>query len=583
MFNILREVWRKDRLRFSGVLFLHIAVALMSSVSIVMLVPLLEMVDISVEGSSWGWLLAPYAALPEQYRVLFLILIFVLIIVVRSFIQKVSAVKQNIFLTEYELDLRHDLYDAVFCADYESLSQIKSSELINLIVAQCRQCKLCLQSLMTLFSSFATALMHLAIACFISLPITLVVLAIGSVFLFLFKPFREKSRDFGQKSIEANREIYKEIQNQFGGIKEIRAYGVEDEHRELFEKSTRDAADIAIELTRLRVVPQFFSSIAMVVLVAIAFIISVLILDVGSGQLILLVYIFSRLWPMFSSWQGQLQTIQSYVPAWDKVGETVKNLKSGEREPIPCDGELSFTREIRFDNVSFSYRDSDTYVLKDASFVLPFGTITALAGLSGAGKSTTADLLMGLLKPTGGQILADDIPLSDENILAWRKSVGYIPQDPFVLNGTLRENLLRFRPGATDEEMIAALKKSQAWKFVGKWEKGLDTVIGEKGLGLSGGERQRVVLARVMMGNPSLIILDEATSALDFESEIAIRDTLQELKGGATILVIAHRLSTIKGADRAIVLEDGRVGQCDDIEALLQSEDGYLKRMLLSE
>ncbi len=583
MGGILKDIWSKDRKRFIRVLFLHILVGILSSISIVMLVPLLELVDVNVDGGKWSWLLSAYAGLSVYARAAILMSVFVGLMLLRSLLQRVSTIQQAKFLEQYEFDWRHSVYDKVFGADYEQLSRMRSSELLNLIVAQSRQCKACLQYTMGFLSSIVTALMHLALACFISLPLTLLVLMVGAGFLFLFKPFQKKSREYGEKSITAQREMYKEIQNQFGAVKEIRAYGVETEHRERFDAVTRETRDINIRLARLRAVPQFCYSFAVAVMLAVSFVVSVFVLKVGSGQLVMLVYIFSKLWPMFSSWQGLLQSIQSCVPALDKIKSTI-NKFDAETENIGASGEkLSFLKEIRFDNVRFSYRGHDAVVLNEVSFSLPSGSMTALVGLSGAGKSTTADLLMGLLRPTAGQILIDDTPLGNDNIVAWRKSVGYVPQDPFVLNGTIRENLLRFHPNATEEEMISALKRSMAWGFVEKTELGLDTVIGDKGVGLSGGERQRLVFARVLLGNPSLIILDEATSALDYESESAIRETLHNIHGQATILIIAHRLSTIKGADRVIVLEDGRVSECDDIDNLLARNDSYLKRMLLAE
>lgn len=583
MGSVLKDIWSKDRKRFIRVLFLHIVVGLLSSISIVMLVPLLELVEIDVGYGKWSWLLSAYGSLNVYARAAILMSAFIGLMLLRSLLQRISSVQQAKFLEQYEFNLRHTVYDGVFKADFEQLSRMRSSELLNLIVTQSRQCKLCLQYTMGFFSSLVTALMHLALACFISLPLTLLVLVVGVGFLYLFRPFLKKSREYGEKSIVAQREMYREIQNQFGAVKEIRAYGVEEEHRTRFDSVTSETRDINIKLARLRAVPQFCYSVAVAVMIAIAFGVSVFLLDIGSGQLVMLVYIFSKLWPMFSSWQGQLQNIQSFAPAFDKIKDTVDRFDAEIKNVGSSDEKLAFEKEIRFDNVRFSYRGHDAVVLNDVSFSLPYGSMTALVGLSGAGKSTTADLLLGLLRPTEGQILADSTPLGDENIIAWRKSVGYVPQDPFVLNGTIRENLLRFHPNATEEEMISALKRSMAWGFVEKTELGLDTVIGDKGVGLSGGERQRLVFARVLLGNPSLIILDEATSALDYESESAIRETLQNIRGKATILIIAHRLSTIKGADRVIVLEDGRVSECDDIDNLLERNDSYLKRMLLAE
>ena len=155
-----------------------------------------------------------------------------------------------------------------------------------------------------------------------------------------------------------------------------------------------------------------------------------------------------------------------------------------------------------------------------------------------------------------------------------------MPQDPIILNASVRENLTRFHPGATDEELIAALKTAMAWDFVRALPQGLDTPLGDRGVRLSGGERQRIVLARVLIGMPRLIVLDEATSALDYESETAFREVVRTMSRDIAVIVIAHRLATIQSADQAIVLEDGRIAEMGDTGALIQHQYDFVMRQL---
>ena len=198
-------------------------------------------------------------------------------------------------------------------------------------------------------------------------------------------------------------------------------------------------------------------------------------------------------------------------------------------------------------------------MLRGVSFRIAKGTVTALVGRSGAGKTTIADLLLGLLTPTAGGILIDGVPLTPDNLPAWRHALGYVPQEPLILNASVRENLQRFHPGVTEEEMIDALKKAQAWPIIENLPQGLDTLLGDEGVRLSGGERQRIVLARVLQGKPRLIVMDEATSAMDYESETAVREAIRGLSNEVTILVIAHRLATVRSANDGLVLENGRI------------------------
>ena len=380
--------------------------------------------------------------------------------------------------------------------------------------------------------------------------------------------------------MQINREMYGEIRNQLRGIKEIRAYDVESHHSDIFSKVIEKSYDVNLRAVQLHVIPQLLYSLAAAVLIAFAFIYSVLIEQTGTAQLVILVYIFSRLWPVFSSWQSQMQNIQVNVPAYDTIREAIADLSGEEKYAEQMEGELTFTHDVSFENVCFAYRDGEELVLNDICFTLPYGSVTALVGPSGAGKSTTADLLLGLLQPTSGQITVDGQALTRSKLKMWRKAMGYIPQEPLIINASIRENLLRFHPDASEEDMIDALKQSMAWPVVEKLPQGLDTVLGDRGLRLSGGERQRIVLARVLMGKPKLIILDEATSALDYESESFVRETIRSLRGKTTVLIIAHRLATIRGADRAVVLEDGKVAEEGAMQELLQKEHGYLADMV---
>lgn len=581
MMQILKNVWAREKKSFLGILLLNTCASLMSSFGIIMLVPMLDLLEISLDNnSSMQQLLIPFEGIPYFWRALSIIAIFVVLLVLQAIFSRFATVRQNAFLERYEQGLRKDLYEAVRHSQWETLSVKSSADFINLFTAQCRQAKLCLQWTIALIGTVVTAAIQIAIAFWISLPITLVTLIVGAVFLMLFRPFLKKSKEYGRKYLQASRKLHREVQNQLNGMKEIRAYGVEDYHSEIFDDVSRECYETCLNTTQMRVIPQLCYSIGAAVLIAIAFVYSVLILNVGTVQLILLVYIFSRLWPLFSGWQERLQNIQANVPAYEAIQTAIRELKHARKAPNNGAEKLDFTAEVAFDHVTFFYRNGNETVLNDVSFSLPCGSVTALIGPSGAGKSTTADLLLGLLQPTSGRILIDGAPLDATHLNMWRSSIGYIPQEPLILNTTVRENLLRFHPNATEEEMIAALKKSFAWSVVEKLPQGLDTVLGDKGIRLSGGERQRIVLARVLMGNPKLIVLDEATSALDYESENFIRESIRSLRGSTTVLVIAHRLATIQGADRAIVLADGAVAEQGTMQELLRNPNGYLAGMV---
>jgi subfamily B ATP-binding cassette protein MsbA len=213
---------------------------------------------------------------------------------------------------------------------------------------------------------------------------------------------------------------------------------------------------------------------------------------------------------------------------------------------------------VEFQNVTFEYVP-DVEVLKDISFTAPAGSTTALVGSSGGGKSTLIGLVMAFNHPKRGRVLVDGHDVSSMRLRDYRSHVGVVMQDNFLFDGTVKENIAFSKPGATDEEIRAAAHIAHCDEFVDRFEKGYDTIVGERGVKLSGGQRQRVAIARAVLADPRILILDEATSSLDSESEAMIRDGLRSLRRGRTTFVIAHRLSTIESADQILVLENGEI------------------------
>ncbi len=232
--------------------------------------------------------------------------------------------------------------------------------------------------------------------------------------------------------------------------------------------------------------------------------------------------------------------------------------------------------DIEFDNVSFAYEE-DVEVLKEISFKAPPGSVTALVGSSGSGKSTTASLAATFLTAKKGLITIDGNDISKVNLASYRKHLGVVLQDDFLFEGTIRENILFPRPNATEADLQAAVKGAYVDEFTDRFEEGLETVIGERGVKLSGGQKQRISIARALLADPKVIILDEATSNLDTESETYIQKSLDDLMKDRTTFVIAHRLSTIKKADQILVIEDGRIVERGTHDELISKEGRYFE------
>ena len=227
-----------------------------------------------------------------------------------------------------------------------------------------------------------------------------------------------------------------------------------------------------------------------------------------------------------------------------------------------------------FDNVSFAYEEGKE-VLNNISFQVPSGSVTALVGSSGSGKSTIAGLSATFLNPESGKITIDNQDLANVKLSSYRKHLGVVLQDEFLFEGTIRENILFPRPNATEEELQNAIKAAYVSEFTDRFDDGLDTLIGERGVKLSGGQRQRLAIARAILANPKIIILDEATSSLDTESESLIQKSLSELVKDRTTIVIAHRLSTIKQANQILVIEAGSIVERGTHDELIMAKGRY--------
>lgn len=229
---------------------------------------------------------------------------------------------------------------------------------------------------------------------------------------------------------------------------------------------------------------------------------------------------------------------------------------------------------IKFENVSFAYEE-EKEVLHNISIDAPSGSVTALVGSSGSGKSTIAGLVSSFLKPDSGVISIDGQDISKVTLDSYRKNLGVVLQDDFLFEGTIRENITFPRPNSTEEEILNAVEAAYVSEFTDRFEEGLETVIGERGVKLSGGQRQRIAIARAVLADPKILILDEATSNLDTESEAMIQESLNELMKGRTTFVIAHRLSTIRKASQILVIEQGEIAEQGNHDELIASEGRY--------
>jgi ABC-type multidrug transport system fused ATPase/permease subunit len=292
-----------------------------------------------------------------------------------------------------------------------------------------------------------------------------------------------------------------------------------------------------------------------------------------------IMFVFMRLFPRVVQITQSYYQVLIYRPSYELVMQ-ITNTSKARRERAFSLGKNynSFSDCIEFRNVSFSY-NQHSQIIKDLNFKLRKGKTVAIVGGSGSGKTTITDLVLGLLEPDNGAIYIDNQPLTDVNLISYRKKIGYIGQETILVNDTIKQNIIwGLDQSLSDEKIESIAKLCHVHEFVNALPEKYNTIIGDKGMMVSGGQRQRLAIARAIARDPELLILDEATSALDSETEKIIQQAIENLSDEVTILIIAHRLSTIVNADEIVVLENGSILEKGSFKELMNN-DGRFKYM----
>ena len=397
-----------------------------------------------------------------------------------------------------------------------------------------------------------------------SITVVIVGLLILCVILFtkLTKRFTE---ELGKQGQIYKGKLYQWVNQSLGGVKEVKVLNRE----EFFTSSYKKYYRLYIKGVRinrlLSITPKYMVEAVCMTGLLIAIIIK---LNFGHGelenfipQLATFAVAAFRLLPSVGRINEHVNNILYAVPSVDLIYGDLKGIEDYQEEKGEEEGrEWNFERAISAKHVTYAYPNTDTNVLEDANCVIPKGKTVAFIGSSGAGKTTMADIILGLLAPQRGKILVDDIDIF-KNLTMWHHQIGYIPQVIYLSDDTIRNNIaFGIHEDQINEEAVkTALKKAQLAEFVDTLPDGLDTIVGDRGVRLSGGQRQRIGIARALYHDPEILVLDEATSALDNETETAVMEAIESLQGSKTMIIIAHRLTTIQNADIIYEVGDGKV------------------------
>lgn len=423
-----------------------------------------------------------------------------------------------------------------------------------------------------IITAIATTVLLIQINPIMTVSVLIPVIIFAFVMLKAFGIVRPIFRNRGKITAEVTGRLTETL----GGVRVIKAFNAEDQENQSFEKGVeRIYQNVKKSLTATALIKSasvFLIGLATTIIMGIG---GYMVMDdtISVGELFSFTFLLGLMVAPLIQMGNIGSQLTEAMAGLDRTQELM-NMTEEDDPKVRTEVLKDFAGNIEFKDVSFSYEESKE-VLHHINFEAPAGSVTALVGSSGSGKSTIAALAATFLNPDSGAVTLDGIDLAKVQLKSYRQNLGVVLQDDFLFEGTVRENILFPRPNATEEELLEAVKGAYVDEFTDKFDDGLDTVIGERGVKLSGGQRQRISIARALLADPKIIILDEATSNLDTESESFIQKSLNVLMKDRTTFVIAHRLSTIRQADQILVIEEGNIVERGKHDELLASEGRY--------
>ena len=566
-------------------MLLAILLPFCSGISILLLIPILGSVGVTIGTSA-------ASAVGEAFRDLMLalgvspslglaLLVFVSISALHSLLLWYQAGMNARLRIGFVLLQQNRLCDAISRAHWPLFLQIRQQDVAHALSIEAERLLKGLNALLSLISSVALAVVYMLFSAFLS-PWMTGIASLCAVALAPFViPHARSARGSGVKLTKLTSHLYRDVLDHLAGVKEAKSMGAESYHVREFAKVASAASQTRIRFETAKGAALFVFSCGTAVTVSLVVYVAIDVLNMAATELLLLIIIYSRLTPRVLKIQNDYQDLVHTLPAYANIVNLQDTCAvAAEKRQSDSTGQpFTLTHDIELKDVGFRYSaDSDVWALRHVNLTLTAGSVTAVVGQSGSGKSTLADILLGLLNPEEGQVCVNGTRIHDQ-LSAWRGTIGYVPQDTFLLHDTIRANLLWGNPTASEDEIHDVMRLASIDDVVTALPNRLDTVVGERGARLSGGERQRIALARALLRKPSLLILDEATSALDPANQACIQHSLERLSGRLTMVVIAHQQSAIVNAQQVVVLDGGHIVEQGEFDELASNEGDFRKLM----
>jgi ATP-binding cassette, subfamily C, bacterial len=453
-------------------------------------------------------------------------------------------------------DLRLELLHALRACRWQYFIRQPLGSLANSIATETNRTSKAYKSGVIMTAEFLHALIFCIMAFLVSWKATLISLTVGFTILYTLKRFLKKSRRAGRRQTDLRKSLLSLLTDTLQSIKPLRTMARENASDHLMKKRTKRLNKALQKEVLNKEFLMALQSILVTIFLAGGIYVLLTYGHMTLASVIVLVFLVSRLLKRLNRVQERYQEMIINESAYWSLQETLKTVKS-EREDMGGNRTPALKQAIHLENVSFAYDAQQ--VLQNISLTFPKGQIIAIVGPSGSGKTTLVDLVTGLLRPQQGEVWIDDLPLTEINLKNWRRMIGYIPQETILLHDTVLNNITLGDPDLSEADAQDALRAAGAWEFVNSMPEAMQSMVGERGGKLSGGQRQRIAIARALVHKPKLLILDEATSGLDPESEAAVCDTLQQLRGELTILTISHQSALVTIADKTYRIQDGKI------------------------
>lgn len=537
----------------------HVAAAFTGALAIAMLLPLLSLLG-GRGGEATSKALAVFERVFTNIGLPIALLPVLGTILIVGIMEMGLRAYHNAYLARLGENLRADVRKLVFRrimqASWQQLVGGRRGELIGTIVQDASNAAKAYLQTLKLFGVVFVLAVYFSLATWVSWQFSALALVLALLSLVMLRPLYRRSRAVGTATVANNAALMEALEEHVRAVKVVRTMNAEEASYARVAKLIEDSAAYFRRALSYPILMRLaFEPLALAALLT-AIWVSMQVLGLGLAEIIVLIAVYTRIVPQLIEFQQALQFVVTSLPAYEHVGRTLSSLA---QEPEFQGGELSVPGlreaiELRGVGLALERRR----VLDGINLRIDAGSIVALVGESGAGKTSLIDIITGMRRPDSGEVLVDAVPMDRLSLQSFRERLSLVPQESVFFHDTIRKNLTLFAPNADDSQIWSALEQAAAADFVRQRPLGLDTVLGDDGLRISGGQRQRLALARALIRKPALLILDEPTSALDPETEDAVLQSLLRLRGRITILVVTHRQSFLGCADRVYRLESGR-------------------------